>query len=167
MADVRRATRDAIDELVRRYADPHAPESFHERRWRIQEAGEGVYLVAWDGGVPIGWVLVEWSASPEAGGAHLAELVGLDVVEAHRDRGAGTLLLETALEEARTAGFAGLGLKVTVANAWNDAARRLYERHGFVDSGAGEFEDGYWYWTRDGERHWDGEPHRYLVRRFD
>jgi GNAT superfamily N-acetyltransferase len=163
---VERATRPAIDELRRRYADPNAPESTHEKRWRTQKAGDGVYLVAWQDGVPIGWALVRWIASPQAGDAHVAELEGLDVVPEHQRQGAGTLLLETALREAQDAGFEGLGLKVTVANPWNEAARRLYARHGFVDAGAGEFEDGYWYWTDDGERHWDGELHHYLVRRF-
>lgn len=163
---VESATRPAIDELVRRYADPNAPESSHARRWRTQEAGEGVYLVAWLDAVPIGWALVRWHASEQAGGAHVAELEGLDVVAEHQRRGAGTLLLEAALDAARASGFDGLGLKVTVANPWNDAARRLYARHGFEDAGAGAFEDGYWYWTEGGERHWDGEPHRYLVARF-
>jgi GNAT superfamily N-acetyltransferase len=163
---VERATRSAIDELVRRYADPNAPESSHEARWRMQEAGEGVYLLAWVEALPVGWALVRWNASEQAGGAHVAELEGLDVVAEHQRRGAGSLLLEEALRLAREAGFDGLGLKVTVANPWNDAARRLYERHGFEDSGAAAFEDGYWYWTDDGARHWDGEQHRYLVKRF-
>jgi hypothetical protein len=28
----------------------------------------------------------------------------------------------------------------------------------------GEFESGYYWWTESGERLWDGEPHRYLVK---
>jgi hypothetical protein len=40
----------------------------------------------------------------------------------------------------------------------------MYERHGYRDSGLGEFESGDFYWTETGERRWDGEPHRFLIK---
>jgi hypothetical protein len=40
----------------------------------------------------------------------------------------------------------------------------MYARRGYRDAGLGEFEDGYFYWTPDGENHWDGEPHRFLIK---
>ena len=40
----------------------------------------------------------------------------------------------------------------------------MYERHGYRDAGLGEFESGYFYWTENGERRWDGEPHRYVTK---
>jgi GNAT superfamily N-acetyltransferase len=163
---VQRATRETIDRLVAATAREGEPESVHERRWRAQENGEASYLVACDGDEPIGWALVRRQPSAQAGDEQLAELEGLDVLPAHQGRGAGRLLLDAALDTAQREGFAGLGLKVTVANPWNDIARAMYARSGFVESAAGEFDDGYWYWTPDGTSHWDGEPHRYLVRRF-
>jgi hypothetical protein len=40
----------------------------------------------------------------------------------------------------------------------------MYARHGYEDSGLGEFESGYSYWTESGERRSDGEPHRFLTK---
>lgn len=57
-----------------------------------------------------------------------------------------------------------IGLEVTVSNPHNDVARAMYERHGYRDSGLGEYESGYFYWTESGERRWDGELHRFLIK---
>jgi hypothetical protein len=54
-------------------------------------------------------------------------------------------------------------LEVTVSNPDNDVARAMYGRHGYLDSGLGEFDSGYFYRTESGERRWDGEPHRFLI----
>lgn len=40
----------------------------------------------------------------------------------------------------------------------------MYERHGHHDSGLSEYESGYFYWTESGERRWDGELHRFLLK---
>ena len=42
----------------------------------------------------------------------------------------------------------------------------MYARRGYCDSGLGEFQDGYVYWDAAGRPQWDGEPHRYLVKRL-
>jgi hypothetical protein len=55
-------------------------------------------------------------------------------------------------------------LEVTLSNPHNHVARAMYEHHGYHDSGLGEFESGYFYWTESGERLWDGEPHRFLIK---
>jgi GNAT superfamily N-acetyltransferase len=86
--------------------------------------GDGVYLVAWDGGEP-------------AGHAHLAltdppELQDVEVREAYRRRGVASALCTAAEAEARAAGHAAL--RVTVS-ARSPAARALYERLGFADTG--------------------------------
>jgi ribosomal protein S18 acetylase RimI-like enzyme len=157
--EIRVATQEdaeLLDRLLVERAARHVP------RWAAQQAGEGRYFLAWDAAAPVGWVSLSWQASPQAAGRHLAELIDLSVVETARRRGVGRALLHAAIEAARERGTEGVGLKVTVANPWNDAARALYASEGFVDAGAGEFDDGYWYWTDDGEKHWDGEPHRYL-----
>jgi ribosomal protein S18 acetylase RimI-like enzyme len=127
-----------------------------------------VYLVAWQGEQPIGWVFVHQPGSREAA-AHArdlgaAEIMDLWVAPPFRGRGHGSSLLEAAEQAARDAGCALLGLEVTVSNPHNDVARTMYERHGYRDSGLGEFESGYSYWTESGERRWDGEPHRFLIK---
>ena len=163
---VEQATRSAIDELVRRYADPNAPERSHEARWRMQEAGEGVYLLAWVEALPVGWALVRWNASEQAGGAHVAELEGLDVVPEHQRRGAGSLLLEEALRLAREAGFDGLGLKVTVANPGTTRPRPPVRAPRLRGLGRRRVRGRLLVLDGRRARHWDGEQHRYLVKRF-
>ena len=102
-----------------------------------QRRGECLYLVAWRAGAPIGQALLHWRR-PEA----LASAPGLDgfpyledvfVLGESRNRGIGTALLKAAEDAAAKRGATGIALAVSVAN---HRARRLYERLGYVDSGA-------------------------------
>lgn len=157
-----------IRQLEHAYPEPGAPVSRHRTRWEHQERNEGVYLVAWLDGHPIGWVVVYRPGSREASkhsrSLAVAEIVDLSVAEEFRGRGYGSSLLEAAERLARDAGWTTIGLAVTVSNPHNDVARAMYERHGYRDAGLGAFEDGYDYWTETGERRWDGEPHRFLIK---
>jgi ribosomal protein S18 acetylase RimI-like enzyme len=63
---------------------------------------------------------------------HIGHVIGMMVRPESRGRGIGALLLEAGIAEARHAGLEMLTLTVT---AENDAAIRLYERHGFVAYG--------------------------------
>jgi GNAT superfamily N-acetyltransferase len=134
----------------------------------VAARGDGRYLVAWLDDVPVGWVFVHRPGSPEASARArtlgVAEVQDLQVADGFRGRGFGRALLEAAEDAAEDAGWIAIGLEVTVANPHNDVARAMYERHGFRDAGVGTFESGYHYWTDAGERRWDGEPHRYLVK---
>jgi ribosomal protein S18 acetylase RimI-like enzyme len=165
---IRAATGSDIETLEATYPEPGRPESRHSARIALQDRGEGVYLIAWMGRHPVGWVFVHPSGSAEASErasrSDAAEIVDLWVAEELRGQGHGSALLQSAEEVARDAGWATLGLAVTVSNPYNDVARAMYERRGYRDAGFGEFEDGYFYWTDSGEQRWDGEPHRYLIR---
>lgn len=66
------------------------------------------------------------------------EIKSMHTAAAHRGRGLGALLLATILAEARRRGYARLWLETGSAPPFN-AARALYERHGFV--GCGPFAD--------------------------
>jgi len=157
-----------VERLDRDFPEPGAPESRHGARWDLQRRQEGVYLIAWRSGRPIGWVFVHRVGSSQAsecaGRLEAAEIEDLYVDPPFRGQGYGSALLTHAERIARSEGWSRVGLEVTVSNRHNDVARAMYERHGYVDAGLGEFESGYFYWTADGERHWDGEPHRYLVK---
>lgn len=59
--------------------------------------------------------------------AHKAHLWGMYVTPSHRQRGIGGMLLEAVVEHARATRVEWLHLGVST-----DAARRLYERAGFV-----------------------------------
>jgi ribosomal-protein-alanine N-acetyltransferase len=61
-----------------------------------------------------------------------AEILSIAVAEAARGRGVGAALLGHALAAAAAAGACDVHLEVSVANA---AARALYARAGFVESG--------------------------------
>ncbi|HEU4354026.1 MAG TPA: GNAT family N-acetyltransferase [Actinomycetota bacterium] len=159
-----------IERLEETYPEPFAPVSRHRARWELQGRAEGVYLVEWEGDRPIGWVFVHRPDSREAS-AHArqlsaAEIEDLQVTPPFQGQGHGSSLLAAAEQVARDAGWKLIGLEVTVSNPHNDVARAMYERHGYEDSGLGEFESGYFYWTESGERRWDGEPHRYLIKRL-
>lgn len=157
-----------VDRLDDAYPERGRPGSRHAERSDLQEREEGVYLVAWRGDHPIGWVFVyrpgSSDASEQARRLDCAEIVDLQVNPQCRGQGHGASLLATAERLAQDAGWALIGLEVTVSNPYNDVARGMYERHGYQDSGLGEYESGYFYWTASGERHWDGEPHRFLIK---
>ena len=156
---------DLLDDV---YPEPGRPGSRHRERWDLQERGEGIYLVAWRRDHPIGWVFVyrpdSGEASKQAQLLGAAEVLDLQVDRQFRGQGHGTSLLAAAERLAQDAGWLLMGLEVTVSNPNNDVARAMYERHGYHDSGLGEFESGYFYWTESGDRRWDGEPHRFLIK---
>jgi ribosomal protein S18 acetylase RimI-like enzyme len=165
---IRRVAASDLERLDEAYPEPTRPTSRHKERFELQEGGEGVYLVAWRGDHPIGWVFVYRLGSPEASEQaqqlEAAEVLDLQVEEAFRGQGCGSSLLDSAERLARDEGWSLVGLEVTVSNPHSNIARGMYERHGYRDSGLGEYESGYFYWAESGERHWDGEPHRFLVK---
>ncbi len=86
---------------------------------------------------PRGWLGIVWlthftSADPGFGfvAQDIPEL-SLHVVEAHRGRGLGSLMLRTAIAEARRRDLRGISLSVAAGNP----AMRLYARFGFQDAG--------------------------------
>lgn len=165
---IRPVAEDDLERLDDAYPEPGRPASRHSERWNLQEREEGPYLVAWQGDYPIGWVFVyrqgSREASPQAQQLDAAEILDLQVDHRFQSKGHGSSLLVAAEQLARDAGWTLVGLEVTVSNPHNDVARAMYERHGYRDSGLGEYESGYSYWTESGERRWDGEPHRFLIK---
>jgi GNAT superfamily N-acetyltransferase len=81
---------------------PHAPTNKHEQRLALQDAGSATYLIAWQGGLPVGHVLVRHPPVSEQGAtARCAELEDLFVCETTRRRGIGRALLAAAEGELR------------------------------------------------------------------
>ena len=98
---------------------------------RRLEPGPGqLTLGAFDDGRLVGTATLTRSAKPKL--LHRATLAAMYVAPEARARGAGGALLEGVLETARGWGVTDVGLAVTVGNA---AARRIYERAGFVAYG--------------------------------
>lgn len=108
-------------------------------RWRdLMRTGEGVILVADDGGPPAGLAAMVGLASPELGMLVRAE---------RRRQGVGDALVRACVEWARGRGAREVVLHVF---AHNPGAIALYRKHGFEDRGV--VRDAYP--RRSGER-WD------------
>ena len=86
---------------------------------------DSTYLIAWDDSAPVGQAHVAWDET-ELG---VPELQDFFVPPAHRQRGIGTTLAGAAEELIRARGHESASLSVSTGNP---AARRLYERLGYV-----------------------------------
>lgn len=75
--------------------------------------------------------LVEWEIGPD-GDRAIGEVHAIHVATEERGRGVGTVLLAAAVEAMRSLGVRRAVLWVLDANS---AARRFYERHGWVCDG--------------------------------
>jgi putative acetyltransferase len=91
---------------------------------RLDQAGPGIYLVAWEAHEPVGHAYLDLAEPPELGDVF--------VLPARRRRGVATALTAAAEHEAARRGFDRLRLSYGIAN---DAARLVYERAGYVDAG--------------------------------
>jgi ribosomal protein S18 acetylase RimI-like enzyme len=94
------------------------------------DAPADVFVAELDG-EPVGYARLG-KKTPLESHAHVLELRSVAVAPKHQRRGAGTQLLEAAIEEARRRGVRRLTLRVL---GGNDAARRLYEALGFKVEG--------------------------------
>jgi GNAT superfamily N-acetyltransferase len=91
---------------------------------RLDQPG-GDWLVAWEDGVPVGHLHLDWCADPP-------QVQNLFVAQAHRRRGIATELSAAAEELVRERGFDRIALDVDVESR---AARALYEKLGYTEKG--------------------------------
>jgi ribosomal protein S18 acetylase RimI-like enzyme len=85
------------------------------------------YLIAWDGGEPVGQAHVAWDGTTLG----VPEIQDVFVPEALRGKGIGTRLSRAAEELARARGYAQISISASVSN---DGALRLYRRLGFREA---------------------------------
>jgi ribosomal protein S18 acetylase RimI-like enzyme len=112
---------------------PPGPDwSFFDERVEIRDV-----LVALVDGEVVGYVRIG-RPSPLAASDHVVMIHGLAVDPARQRQGVGKALMDAAATEARARGARRLTLRVL---AHNEAARRLYDRAGYVVEGVlrGEF----------------------------
>lgn len=107
-----------------------------EGHLRRQVRGEASFLVAWEGGEPVGVAMLEWTGCVgERARAMLpgaVEVNHLQVRETWRGRGIGSALIAVAEGLARER---GLDRMVLAVDADNPAARSLYLRLGYRPTG--------------------------------
>lgn len=116
--ELRAGDLEAVGALERRiFPNPWEPEAFEE----FLSADSAFSRVALADGVVVGYAL-GWCAGGEA------ELMNLAVAPGWRRRSLGGELLAWAMRRCARRGARRIFLEV---RASNDAARRLYERHGF------------------------------------
>ncbi|MCS6872724.1 MAG: GNAT family N-acetyltransferase [Anaerolineae bacterium] len=126
-----------------------------QRTYEEQLRGERLMLLADVNGFPIGQIFIQLDKQAEqlqAGGKH-AYLYSLRVMDAFQRQGLGSALLREAEALLRERGYTSVSI---AAAKENDAARRLYERHGFqvVDEDAGRWS----YVDHEGVTHYVNEP---------
>lgn len=130
LRDIRlRALRDAPDAFETRHEDAVERPNDWWIDWAARSAagdGQAMFL-AWNGHDPVG--IVGIYAEDQR-----CWLISMWTDPSVRRRGVGAALVEEAAGWARAAGSAELFLHVRFGN---EAARHLYERCGFVDTGAG------------------------------
>jgi ribosomal protein S18 acetylase RimI-like enzyme len=97
--------------------------SFYRGLWEQHQSGAISMLVADFNAFPIGLAALYWRGKETH--SHLPDLQSLRVLPAFRGLGIGSILLQTAEQQTRAAGYAQISLSVSVDNV---RARRLYER---------------------------------------
>lgn len=117
-----------------------------------QQRGDSTYLVAWVDGVPAG--------TGELALSGRIELRNLHVDEEFRGRGVGSAIIAAA-ESVVGTGMLSVGVGLA-----NHAARRLYERLGFVASGELETTT-YSYFDAEGVSQTATETDEYLTKRLE
>jgi GNAT superfamily N-acetyltransferase len=154
----------AEDVEVLEGVDPTGANRWHAHKYQRQVAGLSTYLVAWEGGRPVGHGEIRWDgcASPTVQRAvpDCPELNGLLVYrDEDRGRGIGTALILAAVDRAVARPCPRIGLGV---GADNPSAARLYERLGFV--AAVEYVDVWRARDEHGVEHQFEDPGWFLVR---
>jgi GNAT superfamily N-acetyltransferase len=123
-----------------------SPEDFsrpQHRRYEVQRNGEGVYLIAWHRGSPVGGFLVRWSGpqdetvSSRYDITNSAFLEGGLTIDAYRRKGVATAIILEAERLAGEHGCTRIGMEVGSVD--NPNAKRLYEKLGYADWGHGDF----------------------------
>ena len=150
--------------LLEQFPSSSVPEK-HRARFDRQRAGEVVYLVAWDQGLPIGHLLLKWGgAGAEPMASRLRDCPDLEdftVRPEYRSRGIGSRLLDAAEGLVSGRGFGRIGVAVGLENT---RARGLYERRGYADADLGEHTVRWPYIDREDRRQWGEELCTYLVK---
>ena len=116
---------ELLADHLREMHENSPPESVHALDLEALKRPEITFWSAWSGGQ-----LVGCGALKNLGDGH-AEIKSMRTIRAFRGKGVGKLVLRHILKEARARGCKRLSLETGSMPAF-DAARRLYQSHGFT-----------------------------------
>jgi GNAT superfamily N-acetyltransferase len=137
--DIRYSQASQLEMLHTEFSS-HTHSKWHHTRHAVQESGEGVYLIAWHGHVPVGHYLLRWNGPDmDPSGKYPYPTPYLEsglTKDAYRRKGVASSIMRAAEGLAREKGFHSIGLAVGARD--NPEARRLYEGLGYRDWGQGE-----------------------------
>jgi GNAT superfamily N-acetyltransferase len=147
---------------------PGARPDDHRTRFYLQEGGTVLYLIAWLGSTAVGHLLLTWEGETrEPMGSHLVRcphLSDFNVLPEYRSHGIGTRMLEHIEQIVQERDYQQIGLGVGVNNL---RARALYARHGYQDSGLGEYMASWSWIDEQGQEYLAIERCLYLVKALD
>ena len=139
---IRPARSDDLAAITNSIPERH-PE-LHSGRLRSQEHDEGIYLIAWEGGRPVGHVMLMWPWWPEQPVSEFTARYDCSWVEdlfvqpQSRNKGIGRRLMEAVEAHTRTERIGRVGLAVGLDEGYT-VARHLYESVGYRNPGHGTF----------------------------
>lgn len=116
------------------------PASLFEGYLKEQEAGERLVWVAYVKDEFAGYVTLMWQSQyPSFKAQSIPEIMDLNVLPAYRKMGIGSLLLDTAEQEAATKSqIIGIGVGLYAGpDGGYGAAQRLYIKRGYIPDGKG------------------------------
>ena len=135
---IREANDSDIASLNRAF--PKSVSTIHTERVALQQKGEAIYLLALQHQKIVGYAFLKWHGSDEnhirATVKNCVDIEDLFVEKVYRGRGIGSKLLNVCIEASRKKGFHKIGLSLEVRNI---CAKPFYHKHGFLDSGIGEY----------------------------
>jgi len=136
-----KAAKAADLQIIATHLPPY-PRNQHNRYFQSQLSGDGIFLIAWLGAMPVGHVFL--ALKPSTADAVLESqrqqpfIKDLYVHTKYRMQNIGSSLMEAAEEEARKHAAQAIGLGVSVKN---EIAQNLYAKLGYENSGQGEYEE--------------------------
>ncbi|MEK3886653.1 GNAT family N-acetyltransferase [Bacillus sp. FSL K6-3431] len=138
--EIKKAEDSQLEFLVSQFS-PDNP-MFQYNRYDVQKKGEGIYLIAWHGKIPVGHFLLRWSGPRDAPVIKHVNITFSAFLEAghtkdeYRRMGVATAIIQEAERLSKEMGRIYIGLEVGIGNP---EAKRLYEKLGYRDWEYGEF----------------------------
>jgi ribosomal protein S18 acetylase RimI-like enzyme len=141
----------------------------HRRRFLLQAQGKGLYLLAWEDQVPIGYVLLHFQhPGHHASYRHYPECAYVEGLATHPDkqrRGIATSLMKSTEYYARQHGAENIGLSVGMDNA---PAQDLYRKMAYQPTNILPYQVTWKYLDKiTGEVREEGELCRFWIKPLD